>query len=326
MSHSAHEVEANTIRQTIHQEEITLRKKHTFLKHQTEIGFGLWLGSILWVLGNAWLYSRGFLSAYAAVPLTAFPLSILHEIEHDIIHKQYFPSNRMMQDILLFFIWIFKAGHELSPYVRRGLHLHHHKRSGQVDDIEERLIGLGLESNLFKILLAFFPSLGIVVAYAPGWGIYETTGWSLIPKGVWTKEKFEFYCSALLINTPLLLGYLSYCGYEWASFLLVTWVGPNILRHACLVLLSSYSHYALADDSTSTKDITLQNQILNHWSLYPLQLFCCNFGAEHILHHYVIHQPFYIRHWCRVKAWKVMEENGVRKNDFGILWRGNRRS
>jgi hypothetical protein len=67
-----------------------------------------------------------------------------------------------------------------------------------------------------------------------------------------------------------------------------------------------------------------QNQILDSWFVLPFQLFCCNFGATHIIHHYVVSQPFYIRHFTGRSIKDMMVKLGIRNNDFGILWRNNR--
>jgi fatty acid desaturase len=326
MSSAAHEEETKIIRQAIQSEEFRLKLKYPILSYQTQIGFGLWLSSILSLLGNAYAYSQGWYPGWAAFLFAGFPLSVLHEIEHDLIHRQYFPASRLMQDIMLFFIWIFKCNQELSPFVRRDLHLHHHNRSGQIDDIEERLIGLGIENNYLRLATAICPGLGVIYIHAPGWGIQATTSWRLLKleKNI-AKELLKFAFDLILITLPISLLYLAWNGNSWASFLWILWAGPNALRHACLALLSSYSHYSLVDKEKSEGDITLQNQILNHWTLLPLQLFCFNFGAEHIIHHFYVHQPFYLRHWCRQAAWKVMVENGIRINDFGVVWRANRR-
>jgi hypothetical protein len=67
-----------------------------------------------------------------------------------------------------------------------------------------------------------------------------------------------------------------------------------------------------------------QNQILDSWFVLPFQLLCCNFGATHIIHHYVVSQPFYIRHLTGIAVKDMMVKLGIRNNDFGILWRSNR--
>ena len=69
---------------------------------------------------------------------------------------------------------------------------------------------------------------------------------------------------------------------------------PNTVRQFCLILMSSYSHYY---EDIPANDVYVQNQILRGWYFWPMQMFCCNFGATHIIHHYVIQQPFYLRLW-----------------------------
>jgi hypothetical protein len=81
--------------------------------------------------------------------------SILHELEHDLIHNMYFKGSQVFQHIMFFFIWIAKQS--TNPWFRKIIHLRHHILSGQVEDIEERLIGLGLPLNLNRVLLTFYP-------------------------------------------------------------------------------------------------------------------------------------------------------------------------
>lgn len=312
------------IRKGIQEEDQRLRKAYPILRYQTAIGASFWLGSILSLIANGWLYSQGWIPWYLALPLAALPLSVFHEIEHDLIHKQYFPGNKWMQDFFLATIWILKCAQEMSPFVRRDLHLYHHEQSGKVDDIEERLIGLGIQSTPFRIANAFFPPHALVIIYAPGWGLEATTKWRLFPGKHWySKENWMSYFDAVFINTPMILAFLTYLGVDWARLLFVCWAAPNVLRHASLAFMSSYSHYDLSKEEDTAGGLFLQNQILNHWLTLPFQLFCCNFGAEHILHHFVISQPFYLRHLSRKKAWSIMIENGIPNNDLGVIWRAN---
>jgi hypothetical protein len=73
-----------------------------------------------------------------AIPLMALPISILHELEHDLIHNLYFRSRVWVQHLMFFVIWFCKLS--LNPWYRRGIHLKHHLVSGHKTDIEERLI------------------------------------------------------------------------------------------------------------------------------------------------------------------------------------------
>ena len=103
--------------------------------------------------------------------------------------------------------------------------------------------------------------------------------------------------------------------------LMVLWVGPNVIRQACLALVSSYSHYY---GDIPENDVFYQNQILDHPLLWPAQLYCCNFGSTHIIHHFVVQQPFYLRQMVARAAHAEMLRQGVRRNDFGVVARANR--
>lgn len=332
-----HEKETNHIRSKIMAADRRLRTKYPWLKHQDMIGTGLWALGASWFFLNCFLYVKGILPAWLCIPLTAIALSIHHELEHDLIHKQYFPRSRWLQDLMLGTIWIFKASQELSPFVRRDLHLLHHKRSGQVDDVEERLLGLGVNNHILRILTAIFPTFSLIYILS----IERETKWRLLRGSGWfSRERFVQHFETLLISSPMWLGYVLYVhpwlnagkhllsppAQGWAHILMVTWLLPNVLRHACLALMSSYSHYYLANlpvERHGSGDITLQNQVLNHWLALPFQVFCFNFGAEHIIHHYVVSQPFYIRHLVRYEAWEAMRESGqVRMNDWQAIWQG----
>ncbi len=65
-------------------------------------------------------------------------------------------------------------------------------------------------------------------------------------------------------------------------------------------------------------------QVLNPWWLFPFQLFCFNFGSTHAIHHFVVKEPFYVRHLTSKTAHKVMREVGYRFNDIGTFRRTNR--
>ena len=56
---------------------------------------------------------------------------------------------------------------------------------------------------------------------------------------------------------------------------------PNTLRQGSLQWVSTGCHYY---GDIPEKNVFFQNQVLNHWIFYPLQIFCFN---THIIHHYV---------------------------------------
>ena len=99
------------------------------------------------------------------------------------------------------------------------------------------------------------------------------------------------------------------------------WIGPNVLRVACLHFLSSNMHYF---GDVEEGNVIEQTQVLNRWWLLPLQLFCCNFGSTHGIHHFVPGDPFYLRQMTTRAAHHAMRANGVRFNDMGTFRRANR--
>lgn len=314
---AVHEKQAFAIRKTIRDADRALRARLPFLQmqYQSFVGFAIWASCIAGMVGIAFLYSHG-LRWWIALPLSAVLSSFLHELEHDTIHRLYFPNRCVwMQDVMLAGIWVSKLS--LNPWTRRDLHLLHHRRSGQIDDVEERLLGLGVKNVFFRVAIAFFPGLAFFLIA----DIQKSAGtWRLLSGGACSTSRWLKRCDLIFILSPFIVGPLAYYGHVWARNMMVCWVLPNVWRHACIVLMSSYSHYY----GIPAGDLMFQNQILRHWSLLPLQLFCVNFGAEHIIHHFVVDQPFYVRHLVRHEAWAVLEANGVRVNDFGIVSRANR--
>jgi fatty acid desaturase len=100
-------------------------------------------------------FHEGNLSAPALVLCSMFATSILHEMEHDIIHSLWARPHLWLQHVLFAGIWLAKLG--ANPWFRRKLHLQHHTLSGQEDDAEERLIGLGLPMGLKRMAVTLHP-------------------------------------------------------------------------------------------------------------------------------------------------------------------------
>jgi hypothetical protein len=85
------------------------RAAHPFLaRHQDVIGLALFLVSTIGVLVDAAMYIEGTLPWWLCIPLTAFWLSILHEIEHDLIHSMYFRTNELVHNAMMFGVWFLR--------------------------------------------------------------------------------------------------------------------------------------------------------------------------------------------------------------------------
>src|SRR5881392_233158 len=93
---------ARCIRSVIHAEEQRLRASHPCLVHQDFLGMTCFLGSLAAMGGVVALYLNGALVWWFAVPLMALPISILHELEHDLIHDLYFRSRAWVQHLMFF--------------------------------------------------------------------------------------------------------------------------------------------------------------------------------------------------------------------------------
>jgi len=321
-------VRIRTIRSAIHAEEVRLRRCYRWLRWQDLLGSVCFLGSIIGLVGVAWAYLDGKLAWWLTIPGMALPLSILHELEHDLIHNLYFRGRRWVQNLMFAVIWVCKLG--LNPWYRRELHLIHHRKSGQVDDIEERLIGIGLPFGWLRLLVTLHPCGAIFLLRRITRDAPEFRAWRLFLTSLPTLGSFlvlwEVYCGYLRKVNDCLLPFDPARYLPEEGWLLVRSIGvlillPNVLRQACLVFLSSYSHYY---GDIPDREVYYQNQILRSWFLAPLQLFCFNFGATHIIHHYVVNQPFYLRQMVASAAHAELRRQGVRVNDLAVVGRSNR--
>ncbi|MCR8923584.1 fatty acid desaturase [Dasania sp. GY-MA-18] len=312
---------------TIRAEEARLRAKYTFLKYQDLIGLAIMLFSLAGMLGSAALYYYEAIPVWAAIVLAAIFASLSHELEHDLIHRQYFKKNAFMHNLMMWVVWIMRPN-TINPWYRRKLHFLHHKTSGTQQDLEERLVGNGIGNFLLRYLVMFDGLLGM-----------------LVRRKILAKEVDEFDVEKMLSSAfPIAVLYftawyafLVFHGVdflwgaelaypEWLlsivaglNFLVVVLIAPNFLRSGCLNFVTSHMHYYGGVDN-----ILQQTQVLKGWFMFPFHLFCFNFGSTHGIHHFVVGQPFYIRQMVAKVAHKVMKENGVRFNDLKTFINANR--
>lgn len=318
------------IRQTIKNEEVRLRKRYKWLKHQNVIGLLAFVFSCISLVFFGYMYLKRRIHWGFVVPLMALPGSILHEIEHDLIHNLYFKSKQWVQHAMFFVIWWVKWS--IPPWYRKMIHLRHHVVSGQRKDIEERLIGLGLPLNWLRWILTLNPfSVSLILSDIQKDNTKDWNKHKLVLAAFPTIIPFILLWHMLLSYIRLQLGwtmgaydpvhYLPLWLWPYVRDASVLILLPNILRQACLNLMASYSHYY---GDIPQNNVYYQNQIIDHWLLYPFQLFCFNFGSTHILHHFIPNQPFYLRQMLAKKAKEECVAHGIRRNDFGIIKRNNR--
>lgn len=317
------------IKNAIRQADAQLLQQHPVLRHQNTIGLIICLAALFGMILSGYAYLMNWIPAWACVMFSAFFASISHELEHDLIHRLYFRNRPIVQNMMMAVVWLMRPN-TVNPWYRRQLHFNHHKVSGTNLDIEERVLGNGMRFGIKRVLASLDGFLSISIRI-----------------GELRNMEGYHYFSFLLKGAPLahlyvigLYGYLLFIGFEatglqhnlhityapWflqvinvIEIALVVWIVPNLLRAFCLHNITAALHYYGDVDS-----LIKQCQIMNHWALFPLQLFCCNFGATHALHHFVVSQPFYLRQLVAKSVYPVMQENGVRFNDFASVLRANR--
>ncbi|TAJ51345.1 MAG: fatty acid desaturase [Nevskiaceae bacterium] len=311
----------------------SLRKRHPWLRRQDAIGAGIMAFALAGMGLSGWLYYRGDLAWWLCLPLSAFFASLIHELEHDLIHLMYFRKRPLPHHLMMALCWLSRPG-TINPWIRRKLHFQHHKYSGSHRDLEERGITNGQPWGLKRFLmlgdwlLALWlrvPQMPntkrkLLLAFAAPLG-YFPLGW--IHLAIW-------YCFlgfhganlyAALSGSEIAWSAATLARMPWIDLATVVWVGPNQLRMFCLHLVSSNMHYY---GDVEADNVIQQTQVLNPWWLLPFQLFCFNFGSTHAIHHFVVKEPFYIRQWTAKQAHAVMREMGVRFNDTGSFARANR--
>ncbi|MCK5893047.1 MAG: fatty acid desaturase [Endozoicomonadaceae bacterium] len=316
--------------EVIKAEEQRLRTQHPILQYQNLLGMSILVLSFLGMLGLGLLYFYEVIPVWICVISTAVFASFTHELEHDLIHKQYFRKNPFMHNFMMLMVWMLRPN-TVNPWYRRSIHLLHHKTSGTEQDLEERLLGNGMGNKFLRFfvmadgLLGILLRMGILKAEVKRFNLKE-----------FLTAAFPFATFHFLI-WHVFLAY--HCTFFWLAvldvsvvapvwleqvmviinFMTVVLIGPNVLRSFCLNFITSYMHYY-----GGVTNILQQTQILKPWFLWPMQLFCFNFGSTHAIHHFVVDQPFYIRSMLVNVAHKVMTENGVRYNDLTTFFSANR--
>ncbi|MCY1280053.1 Fatty acid desaturase [compost metagenome] len=310
-----------------------LRQRYPLLRHQDALGAGILAFALAGMLGSALLYLNEQIAWWACLLLNAFFASLTHELEHDLIHSMYFRKRRVPHNLMMALVWLARPS-TINPWIRRHLHLNHHKVSGSEADLEERAITNGEPWGLARLLMVgdnVMSSL-IRMGRAKSWALKRSilartlkvyAPLALLNWGAWYVflgfHAIDALASALGAPVAWSAGTLE--AMQVVDIAVVVLVGPNVLRTFCLHFVSSNMHYY---GDVEPGNVIQQTQVLNPWWLWPLQAFCFNFGSTHAIHHFVVKEPFYIRQMTAPVAHRVMREMGVRFNDFGTFARANR--
>lgn len=321
------------IREVVLASGVELRKRYPILNHQDALGAGILAFALVAMIGSAALYITGHMAWWACLLLNAFFASLTHELEHDLIHSMYFRKQRVPHNLMMGLVWLARPS-TINPWIRRHLHLNHHKVSGTETDMEERAITNGEPWGFARLLMvgdnvmsAFIRMLR-AKTWAHKFSIIKRTlkvyaPPALVHWGAWYVF-LGFHAAngiAQMLGAPIEWSATTLSVMQVIDIAAVVIIGPNVLRTFCLHFVSSNMHYY---GDVEPGNVIQQTQVLNPWWMWPLQAFCFNFGSSHGIHHFVVKEPFYIRQMTVPVAHKVMREMGVRFNDFGTFARANR--
>ncbi|HMP80091.1 MAG TPA: fatty acid desaturase [Pirellulaceae bacterium] len=306
-----------------------MRERFKFLKYQDAIGLGWLIGLTTLCVISSGLFVYGLIPWWLCLIVNAIALSMVRELEHDLVHNLYFKDRKSIQNAMMAVVWPL-LGNLPHPWFRREMHLLHHRTSGHDEDFEERLIGNGMKFGPLKILAMIEPGLALLFRKKEMQQIPFYDGRKLT-RAVFPVVFVYHTILALFVLGNLAWWIVSAAGVElatggtWSTILsmintiAVVWLLPNMLRQTSVQILSSWMHYH--GDVESRLEET---QVLNAWYFFPLNLFAANFGSTHSIHHFFVVQPFYLRQMVARDAHAAFQKYGIRYNDAASLLRGNR--
>lgn len=340
-----HKQRTRIIQKEIQKSYTAFREKYSILNHQNAIGFSIFLFCIIASAYIGYLWWVGIVPAWLLIIVNAFLFGILHELEHDLIHWMYFKENKVVHHTMMFLIWLARPL-TINPWIRRVFHYHHHSFSGTLHDVEERGVTNGEKWSLKRLI--FTPDL-VIGNLLRVRKLFKDIS-NEVKLGnikLETGNKLKHYGLLALIPITIISHVILYIfSVHWLLGLSNIWFNtgwylpdtinqlldvlspviyivllPNLLRQFSLHLITSNLHYF---GDVEKGNIMEQTQVLNAWWTTPLQVFCFFFGWTHAIHHFVVNETFYIRHFTRKKAHEIMKEYGVRFNDFESMKRANR--
>lgn len=317
------------IQSAIRQKDADLKNQFSIFQHQDALGLFFCLLALVGMIATGAAYIADIIPAWLAIIVSCFFASISHEIEHDLIHRLYFRKNKFMHNLMMLLVWIMRPN-TVNPWYRRGIHFNHHKVSGTADDIEERVLGNGMQFGLKRLLISLDGFLSIFLRFFELKNMKDYSFFKFVIKGspmalTFVVGLYGFFLFHAYDFVAAQYGFFSAYPQWFVSIIevlnivAVVWLLPNFLRALCLHNITAVMHYYGDVDS-----LLKQCQVMNHWALLPIHALCMNFGATHTLHHFVVSQPFYLRQLTAKSVYPVMKKNGVRFNDFASLVRSNR--
>ncbi len=318
------------IRQEIMAEGDRLRARYPLLqrRYQDRIAVAIMAVCLLGMAFMTYAYITWQLSAWVVVPVVAILASLIHELEHDLLHWMYFRDKPWAHHLMLFLGFLVRPNTVL-PWIRRQVHIIHHQNSGTEEDLEEYAITNGERWNLLRLLMLADLPFTILVHNLKKKGLREKLSHLglvavvLFPLGMMTWLLWYVFLGFHAIN------YVA--APQWSTDTLATMhtinilvavlIGPNMLRTFCLNFMSSNLHY---HGDVERGNLIQETQVFNAWWFLPFNLFSFNVGGTHGIHHFVVREPFWVRQLTAKRAHEVMAQYGVRFNDMQTFLRANR--
>ncbi|PJZ68653.1 fatty acid desaturase [Leptospira perolatii] len=307
-----------------------LRRKYRILQYQDSIGMCIALGSAFGMILLGTSYILGWISAWICIFGNAIFASLLHEMEHDLIHNLYYKKSPKIQNFLFWIVWLFRLN-VVNSWFRKEIHLLHHKVSGNKEDVEERFIGNGMPFGWRRILTMVDPVMALAIQ---GPKIARDSAENLkkiqaphrigIIREVYLLLWYSFLALSLfsflvwLFNLPFEeRGWIKEY-HEFLNIAAIVYMIPSWIRQTAIQVVSSNMHYY-----GDIGNLYRQTQVLDSWIILPLHLFCFNFGSTHGIHHFVVNQPFYIRQAVSPFVKPALRKYGIRFNDFRSMFSSN---
>lgn len=340
-----HQEKTSKIRKDINSVYIQLKKAYPIFNYQNTLGLLIFLISLAVIGFTSYFWYNGGMATWLMIVINAFFMGILHEIEHDLIHWLYFKKNKFVHHLMLFSVWILRPL-TVNPWIRRSLHLHHHKYSGTMHDVEERSVTNGEKWSLKRLLttadivLGGLGRLGVMfkdMDQEVKEGRLKMEMSNKLKKGMFLSIipitiiahviLYVFFGDIILeffhrtFETSFLLPDFLKQALDWLNIIIYTILLPNLLRQFSLHFITSNLHYI---GDVEDGNVIEQTQVLTTWWTLPFQIFCFFFGWTHSIHHFVVNETFYIRHFGRRQAQNILRKYGVRFNDLGTFKRANR--
>ncbi|MDC8831895.1 fatty acid desaturase [Alteromonas gilva] len=307
-------------------EEAMLRSKYGFLAFQNTLGMLVLVLSLSSMIALGALYYFAVIPAWLTILSIAVVASISHELEHDLIHRQYFKSSPFMHNLMMLIVWIMRPN-TVNPWYRRKIHLHHHQHSGTPQDLEERLVGNGVKNPIKRLLVIVDGLAGLLLfrkvykeeikgfsfATVFNAGFPVTTAYFVVLYSMIIYHTLNLFTPMAEHIPAAMLPVV-----QVFEFLMVVLILPNIVRSSSLNFVTSSMHYY-----GGVTNVHQQTHVITSKWFLPFQLFCFNFGKTHTIHHFFPNQPFYIRQWISKNINEVLKQQGVKFNDFESLRNAN---